>query len=155
MKVFNDICFDNFDEISNNIKSLSEKEDDYCIISIDLNGLKEVNDNQGHLMGDKYLFEFGRELGNCFGNEGFIARIGGDEFVVILTGESMSQVDYLIDRMKHALATHNEKDPIINRSAAIGYAYRHECEGKDANSVYLLADERMYKNKQLMHGTRR
>ena len=137
------------------IKSISEKPDDYCIISIDLNGLKEINDNQGHLMGDKYLFEFGGELEKCFGNDGFLARIGGDEFVVILTGESMLQVDYLIDGMKHALATLNEKDPIINRSAAIGYAYRHECEGKDANAVYLLADERMYKNKQLMHGTRR
>ena len=48
------------------LSDLNESGEDYCIISIDLNGLKTVNDNQGHLMGDKYLKEFSNALDNCF-----------------------------------------------------------------------------------------
>ena len=45
----------------------------------------------------------------------------------------------------------NEKDRTIFRSAAIGYAFRHECHGGDAHKVYLLADERMFENKREQH----
>ncbi len=41
----------------------------------------------------------------------------------------------------------NSKDPAIKRSAAAGYAFRHEIIDNDMNSVYLLADKRMYESK--------
>ena len=135
--------------------NLWNTEDDFIVISIDLNGLKTVNDNQGHLMGDKYLFEFGSVLEDCFGNNGFIARIGGDEFVVVLTGDNMSKVDEYLENMNASLDKLNKADPILVRSAAFGYAFRHEVSEGDFNAVYLLADERMYEKKELMHGVRR
>ena len=127
---------------------LNESGEDYCIISIDLNGLKTVNDNQGHLMGDKYLKEFSNALDNCFRGKGFIARIGGDEFVALLNGKNIFMADELIKSLNEALSVLNEKDPSIKRSAAFGYAYKHETITQGWNAAYLLADERMYKNKR-------
>ena len=135
------------------MSQLSETEDDYCLISIDLNGLKDINDKKGHLEGDKYLCEFGKVLEETIGQEGFIARTG-DEFVAILTDDKMEKVDVLIDKLKNGLAYLNEKDSSIKRSAAVGYACRHEYANADYNLIYLKADERMYKKKELMHGTR-
>ena len=62
--------------------------------------------------------------------------------------------DELIDQMNRALEDLNRKDPSVRRSAASGYAFRHEADGAESNSVYLLADERMYKNKTEMKGRR-
>ncbi|WP_029322413.1 GGDEF domain-containing protein [Butyrivibrio sp. AE3004] len=129
------------------LTDLSSFDEDFCVISIDLNGLKGVNDNQSHLEGDKYLNEFGKVLENCFFEKGFYARIGGDEFVAVLRGENMELADRIIKEMDEELEKLNRKDPSIKRSAATGYAFRHEITGSDWNEVYLLADERMYMRK--------
>ena len=130
------------------LADLNKKEDDYIVISMDLNGLKQVNDKQSHLMGDKYLLDFTNALEQTFARKGFFARIGGDEFVVILTGDYMAQVDDLLKELNSKLEGMNKADPSINRSAAAGYAFRHETSATELNSVYLLADERMYINKR-------
>ena len=129
------------------LNDLNESGEDYCIVSIDLNGLKSVNDNQGHLMGDKYLTDFSKALENAFRGQGFIARIGGDEFVAILNGENILNADICIDALEKALKDMNEKDPSIDRCAAVGYAYKHETVTRSWNAAYLLADKRMYENK--------
>ena len=134
------------------LDDLQAGEEDYCIISIDLNDLKGVNDTEGHIMGDKYLSEFTKVLENCFKWKGFIARIGGDEFVAILQGDYLNAADKLIDRLNTELDNLNKRDPSIKRSAATGYAFRHETNEGDWNAVYLLADERMYKKKSEMKG---
>ena len=132
------------------LSDLCETTEDYCVISIDLNGLKTVNDTQGHQMGDKYLSEFSRVLDACFRGKGFIARIGGDEFVAVLSGDDLNSAEKLIEKLNLALVSLNRKDPSIRRSAATGYAFRHEVDDMDWNAVYLLADERMYSNKNQM-----
>ena len=132
------------------LDDLQASDEDYCVISIDLNGLKTVNDTQGHQMGDKYLSEFSETLQNCFKWKGFIARIGGDEFVAVLNGAYLEFADQLLEKLDASLAALNKKDPSIKRGAAAGYAFRHEVEGSDWNAVYLLADERMYKKKAEM-----
>ncbi|WP_026525494.1 MULTISPECIES: GGDEF domain-containing protein [unclassified Butyrivibrio] len=136
------------------LTDLGKTDEDYCVVSIDLNGLKSVNDTKGHLVGDKYLSEFTEAFTGCFGKSGFIARIGGDEFVSILRGDDLDMADELIQRLDGALLEMNKKDPSMERSAAAGFAYRHETNGSDWNSVYLLADERMYKKKSGMKHSR-
>ena len=130
---------------------LNESKEDYCIVSIDLNGLKNVNDNQGHLMGDKYLTDFSKAFNEFFGSKEFIARIGGDEFVAILNKENILMADDLISSLKQKLDELNRKDPSIKRSASFGYAYKHETMTNSWNAAYLLADKRMYENKRDAH----
>ena len=130
---------------------LNKKDTDYCIISIDLNGLKPINDKFGHLTGDKYIKDFSKVLTNTFEELGLCARIGGDEFLVIIENASDLDIDALIGRMNSALNVMNALYPEYHRSVASGYAYKHECPDKDSHEVYLLADQRMYENKRRMH----
>lgn len=130
------------------ISDLDEKENDYCIISIDLNGLKKVNDELGHLAGDKYIAQFGKCLSQCMEGQAFVARIGGDEFVAVLSGNNILRAQEFIQELCMKLDELNKKDPSIYRNAACGFAYRHEVSKPDMNAVYLLADERMYLDKR-------
>ena len=133
------------------VDDLNHTTEDYCIISIDLNHLKTVNDSGGHLMGDKYILEFSDALRECFKDMGFVARIGGDEFVAVLKGNVLNMPTTYIKMLNAALEKKNAEDPSIKRSAATGFAYRHEVDDDNWNSVYLLADERMYETKAEMH----
>ena len=133
------------------LSDLDKTDEDYCIISLDLNGLKTINDRKGHLMGDKYLIEFSNALSEIFNEKGFIARIGGDEFVVVLKDKYLGSASEMIDALNNKLEELNSRDHSFKRSTASGVAYKHEATGEDWNSVYLLADERMYKTKAKMH----
>ena len=133
------------------MNELDKSPSDYCIISIDLNGLKPVNDKLGHPEGDKYILDFSKVLTSTFGQHGMCARIGGDEFLVIIKDAVSLDIDDLISRMNSALDVMNALYPTYVRSVAAGYAYSHECPGKNSHEVYLLADRRMYENKKIMH----
>ena len=134
------------------LQDLEKTNLDYCIISIDLNGLKTVNDEFGHPSGDKYIKDFAKVLTTTFDGVGFCARIGGDEFLVVLEESSVKDVDALLGRMNSALNVMNALYSEYRRSVATGYAFRHECpDDATSHEVYLLADQRMYELKRKMH----
>jgi diguanylate cyclase (GGDEF)-like protein len=70
------------------------------LVAIDIDGLKAVNDLQGHLAGDHLLTEFATELVTATGIAGFPARIGGDEFLVVLSGMSAAEATVWADRFR-------------------------------------------------------
>ncbi|WP_029233527.1 GGDEF domain-containing protein [Butyrivibrio sp. VCB2006] len=148
---------DGLTDLANRSKSdklmaeLNSATDDYCILSIDLNGLKEVNDKFGHPSGDRYIKEFAKVLSNTFGETDFCARIGGDEFLVILRDANTKDINAMIGRMNSALNVMNALYPEYKRSVSTGFAFKHECEDNSSHQVYLLADQRMYENKRKMH----
>jgi diguanylate cyclase (GGDEF)-like protein len=135
----------------NQFMSLDDSDLDYLIISLDLNGLKELNDTHGHAMGDQLLSSFANILNTAFPAPCFKARVSGDEFVVII--RSFPSENYLsscIQRMKNLLNEFSESSG-FDHSAAYGYCYRHEVKSGDSHSVYMKADERMYEKKRLQH----
>ena len=135
---------------------LDETTDDYLIMSMDLNGLKEVNDSKGHKAGDELLQNFTNVLNVCFPEPFFKGRSGGDEFVVILKDVSdESNVDSNIDHMNKLLKA-KEKETGFDHSVAYGLCYRHELpKGASAHEVYMEADARMYKLKRAQHEARK
>ena len=134
------------------IDDLDKTDTDYCIVRVDLNGLKEVNDKFGHPSGDRYIKDFSKVLTTSFEDQGFCARIGGDEFLVIIETASEHEVEGMIGRMNSALNVMNAIYSEYHRSAATGFAFRHECPpDSPARDVYLLADQRMYDMKRKMH----
>ena len=133
------------------LEDLNKVTTDYCIISIDLNGLKTVNDDFGHPSGDRYIKDFAKVLSATFEEEGLCARIGGDEFLVIIEDSTSKDIDSLIGRMTSALNVMNALYTEYHRSVATGYAFKHELPGENSHEVYLLADARMYEVKRRMH----
>lgn len=135
---------------------LDETTDDYLIMSMDLNGLKEVNDSKGHKAGDELLQNFTNVLNVCFPDPFFRGRTGGDEFVVILKNiPDESYIDSHIEHMNKLLRA-KEKETGFDHSVAYGLCYRHELpKGASAHEVYMEADARMYKLKRAQHEARK
>jgi diguanylate cyclase (GGDEF)-like protein len=61
------------------------------VIFVDLNGFKEVNDTAGHLVGDKLLKLVSERMARLIPKQAFVARIGGDEFAAVLTGDTVKE----------------------------------------------------------------
>ncbi len=135
------------------IAEIDRSKHDYCVISLDLNGLKEVNDQRDHTAGDKLLKDVAHILDITFSRVGYTARIGGDEFVVIIADTDVIKVDALITQMNLLLEKLDEQEPTVNHSVAYGYAFRSECRKPPFNfhHTFLIADERMYATKDIQH----
>ena len=137
------------------LANIDKTEDDYCIVSLDMNGLKEVNDNAGHPEGDKFLKSFSSVLKQVYGEvtDAMCFRVGGDEFLVLLPHPSKEVVDLSIAKVHSNLLILDDLEPEYSHSTAIGYAFRHETVSRKSHAVYMLADARMYEQKRRQHET--
>ena len=115
------------------------------IVMMDLDGLKEVNDSQGHQAGDELLKRTAQVLRESFRTEDTVARIGGDEFAVILPGTNARVTEEIIRRVRDALVIHNKDHPPFLLSLSIGVATGHK--GMSLSGVRNRADKRMYQEK--------
>ncbi|MDX8405776.1 MAG: diguanylate cyclase [Mariprofundus sp.] len=119
-----------------------------AVLFIDLDGFKAVNDTQGHDMGDHLLLEVGKRLSGCIRASDVVARMGGDEFTVILTNfHSLDKVSQIADNIITAL---NRpiifKDNSCNVGASIGISVfpRH---GDNIDDLVKVSDGAMYQAK--------
>lgn len=135
------------------LEMIDKTDKDYCILSLDMNGLKEVNDNAGHPEGDKLLKSFSGVLKKVFGQikGSQCFRVGGDEFLVLIDNISDAEVKQSIFNINSELLLLDDIEPDYSHSTAIGYAFRHETEAKTSHAVYMLADARMYEHKRSQH----
>ena len=135
------------------MEMLSSEPRTYVIISLDLNKLKEVNDTLGHHEGDRLLSGFATILSDSFLDADLVGRMGGDEFIVILTDDRALACTRLIHGLYSTINNWNKKETRFQYSASYGYAYSHEVPSGSAQEVYMLADNRMYEMKR-EHQTR-
>jgi len=78
------------DRMACTVGRCSERRDRAALLFIDLDNFKSLNDTQGHDVGDQYLVQVARRLTAAVGESDLVARIGGDEFVVVLEGIGVS-----------------------------------------------------------------
>ncbi len=125
----------------------------YSLFVIDMNGLKRINDTLGHLMGNKALKGVALALRSCLREYDFVARMGGDEFVLLLPG--MRAEDATTKRIEFVRATERlARDfPEVELSLSMGAASYPE-DGRDPEQLMALADRRMYWHKREHHKRR-
>ena len=129
---------------------------DFCIVMIDVNFLKRVNDTYGHERGNEYLINACRLACSVFGEE-HVFRIGGDEFVVVVTGEKVSLCRYFVKQFRAEMTRKGANDllePWEKVSAAVGVAFYEPGVDKNAEDVFKRADKEMYDNKLAMKAQR-
>jgi diguanylate cyclase (GGDEF)-like protein/PAS domain S-box-containing protein len=118
-----------------------------AILFIDLDRLKPVNDQFGHYEGDKVLIEISARLKIEMRKIDLLARIGGDEFVVIIDIESIEKAKYvaqkLIKRIEQPLKVQNS---FLNLSASIGISI-YPNDANNAKELLAFADQAMYEAK--------
>ncbi len=126
--------------------------EEYALVSLDLDRLKQVNDTLGHSEGDRMIKTFAQLLKKTFSGAAILARNGGDEFVAVFENSSPEEIEKCIDNLNEEMKIFNEKKDTFTLSASAGYAFASEVEGKKVHDVFYLADQRMYKVKEAHHG---
>lgn len=119
-----------------------------CIMIMDLNGLKRVNDTMGHEYGDKLISDFAGILRNTLPSSSMICRWGGDEFSVMLTGIDREELDWYTWELQKAVSEYNQENETVPIHYAIGSTLSTEHPGLSRTALFQLADERMYRDKQ-------
>ena len=119
-----------------------------AVCYLDLDGFKAVNDQYGHDAGDTLLCEIAKRLTLALRQHDTVARIGGDEFVLLITElHGPEDCRGLLDRILIDVAQPvNIGGHLVNVSASIGVAMSHE-HGMDPASLISLADQAMYRAK--------
>lgn len=121
---------------------------------LDMNGLKLINDRYGHLQGNKILSQVAHGLKQSCREYDYVARMGGDEFVMLLPGLGSIDAQPRIDQLRRVIASCGEglfEDRSL--SASIGIASFPD-DGQDAEQLLSEADRRMYQEKQLQKEAR-
>ena len=118
---------------------------EWVYISLDLNGLKQTNDKMGHSAGDELICAVSSCMKFAFASYGKIYRIGGDEFVVLLT-QSVSDLQHILKVFDSTISNWHGKYS-NSMSVSYGIVQSSEQDFDSILSVSKLADERMYKNK--------
>ena len=152
-----------YDELTgvNNRKSLDQKiereltmldgHEAMALILLDINDFKWINDSFGHVAGDRVLKVVADNLKKNFRQSDFVARYGGDEFVVLLNGLSPEKVQERIDRFKSLISrikfvSHARQMEIkVSISAGMAMAF----PGDSGVSLLHRADQAMYKDKKM------
>ncbi|MEW5761990.1 MAG: PocR ligand-binding domain-containing protein [Bacillota bacterium] len=118
------------------------------IIVADLDGLKIVNDTLGHDRGDDYLCAAAAVIKSAFREEDCVARVGGDEFAVLLPHTDRAAAEAACRRIREAADRYNAANPLVPLSLSIGCATAVDMP-PSLGQVYKDADDAMYREKIL------
>lgn len=118
----------------------------FTIMILDLNGLKGINDTYGHASGDLLLQKTAEFLESIFRQNDIIARIGGDEFCILLPQTNEAAAKKIIDRIKHVPNDYDSAPEQI--SISVGFAVKTDPK-ENIDAVIRKADVNMFKDKGL------
>lgn len=124
---------------------LLEEKRRFSLAFIDLDGLKRINDSQGHAAGDRYLIQFSRYVIGHLREEDVIARIGGDEFVILLLDCDKTDACDKLEKMRSEL-TGEQFEYMPTFSFGIAEAGIHTEE--NVYQILERADKNMYQDKE-------
>lgn len=132
---------------SEEIEKYEEKgvPDNMVAFSIDINGLKGINDTLGHLAGDELIKGGAECISDIFSEHGKCFRTGGDEFIVLLAGAAV-EIEQLHERFRERYANwHGQLAANITMSS--GYAIASDFKGYSIEKLIAEADKKMYADK--------
>lgn len=118
----------------------------FCLIFIDLDNFKTINDNHGHSIGDDYLIAFSNSARRLLDSKDRFYRISGDEFVVLKDGSLCNQACMEFESLRFL----NDPSGIKFLGLSTGHANYPE-DAKNINELLGIADSRMYQNKKKKH----
>ncbi|MFS2214990.1 diguanylate cyclase domain-containing protein [Telluria sp. Tellsp104] len=138
-----------YDRLRQQIAHMSRQPSHVAIVNIDMDGLKAINDHLGHRAGDAAIREVASRIAGELRADDVAARVGGDEFGVILVGvRDRDSVESKCNGLRRAIdAPFAFEGKSVPLSASIGYALWPE-DGEDMERLIDLADQAMYRVKR-------
>jgi diguanylate cyclase (GGDEF)-like protein len=122
-----------------------------CVVLIDLDNLKVVNDTQGHASGDQIILELARAIKTHKRRYDWGGRWGGDEFLLVLPGTTLTEAGEIAERLRnHYVQSSLVRAAGLDASLSLGVACYSGRKGDEPSLERLLsqADEALYKAKQ-------
>lgn len=128
---------------------LKTKHKPFTLVYADLDQFKQVNDAYGHETGDHLLMAVARRLQTVLGEEAYVARIGGDEFLALIHTPSPLDEEHLMDRLHQTLSKPCDiGGHQLKTIASVGIAH-YSIDGDNADELISAADSRMYEEKKM------
>ena len=121
-----------------------------AVLCFDVNNLKKVNDTQGHAMGDLLITDSANLINQSFSEYGVVGRMGGDEFIAILSLDDENKLTDLLNEFRNNIHKHNKSTNNFPVSIAVGTAYGKDEQVDNVEKLYQIADKRMYDDKKEM-----
>lgn len=119
---------------------------DYILVLFDVNGLKVMNDEQGHEQGDKLIMGIARLISDYFYGIGRVYRIGGDEFCVLCENTGVDKVRVALSNLEYGALRMSRRENMVY---SVSYGLAHHGEGSSSNfqEIFNEADGKMYQMK--------
>ena len=119
------------------------------ICFIDVNGLKNINDNYGHNEGDNLLRIVAKILAGNIRDTDAVARLGGDEFLLIFSDSNKDDTSYVWKRIEEKIKKwNNNSNKPYEISLSHGFAKKSKGDGQNSDELIERADKKMYKDKE-------
>jgi diguanylate cyclase (GGDEF)-like protein len=129
------------------LKRLETADCSVGIVICDMDGLKIINDTLGHGFGDKMICSAAKVISAACPEEAIVARIGGDEFAILIANSSLSMLEKIRQKIRTLAAKHRRSYPELYLYLSVGYALGESGGGKNLSAVFKLADANMYNYK--------
>lgn len=137
-----------FSRLEDELKRIKRNHGDLSVMIIDMDYFKNINNNYGQDVGDKVLQGVARIIDGCLRETDTGARIGGEEFAVILPETPASGAFWVAERIRSTVAKETfalgEENHLFGCTVSIGIASAHYDQNVDANTLYKIADQRLY-----------
>ena len=117
----------------------------FSVVMCDINDLKLINDSRGHSFGDEFIQKAGRLICNIYVNSA-VYRVGGDEFVAIISDDDFEKREDLLNLLRIESRTNGRwrSGPVVASGMSVYDPEKDSCY----NDVFNRADEEMYENKK-------
>ncbi len=144
-----------YDRLRQVLSRATRKFEHFGIISLDMDGLKEINDNYGHRTGDASIKEVALRINSTLREADTVSRLGGDEFgIIVVAVPGRDDLKALIQRLDSAITKPFDFEGVsINLRASIGYALFSE-DGIEIDVLIEQADKSMYEAKRARKGAK-
>lgn len=139
-------------ELENELRRLQSRyersAETFCVMLVDIDNFKLINDNYGHLVGDEVLRRFARIVFASIRAEDYFARYGGDEFCILLPSTRLDEAMILANRLRQSYANtpHMINGEVIQSTISIGVV-EATSQASDYNAVIDGADKALYQAK--------
>jgi diguanylate cyclase (GGDEF)-like protein len=138
-----------YEQLQHFLKNAGRNNTTFAVVFIDLDGFKPINDALGHAVGDEVLRSVANRLKQCVGRDDVVARVGGDEFVLLLSGietiSMLSVVRKIIDTIAAPYTTETAKT--VTLASSVGIA-TYPDSGSTVDELIAYADAAMYRSKR-------
>lgn len=126
-------------------ESIVKASEIFYVMEFDLDRTKVINDNFGHISGDKYIINAAKIITEEIGINGLLARIGGDEFVALLDNTDEEEIEKIIVSIKKRVSNiFGDKKTSISIGCSM-----YGSEGDTLEKLLKSADKRMYEDKKI------